>query len=74
MASAAKLVNASPPYTVAQERSISPALRGWIQDCIVPILVQEYLATCKNHVVPDTDKVLEPESNLNSTTIARMGQ
>jgi len=74
MASAPKLANASRLHPVAQERSISPALRSWIQDCIVPILVQEYFATYKNHVVPDPDKVLERESNLNSATTARMGQ
>lgn len=59
------------PQKAMQERSISPALESWIKNCIVPILVQEYIAL-QNPVVTDDHEVLQRESR--SATAARVGQ
>jgi hypothetical protein len=53
-------------------RAISPALKSWIERCIVPILVREYLATQRVHVVKEHGEVLE--SDATSPTVARVGQ
>jgi hypothetical protein len=57
---------------VAPIRPISPALKGWIEKCIVPILVREYLATQQIQVVKEHDEVLE--SDATSATADKVGQ
>ncbi len=32
------------PHNTAQKSALSPQMRGWIDNCLVPILVREYLA------------------------------
>jgi hypothetical protein len=53
-------------------RPISPGLKSWIKNCVVPILVQEYLAIHEIEVVTERDKVVERDSN--TPTAARMGE
>jgi len=53
-------------------RPISPALKGWIENCIVPILVREYLATQRIQVVSERNEVLDSGATL--ATAARVAQ
>jgi hypothetical protein len=59
-------------FPVAPIRPISPALKSWIEKCIVPILVREYLATQQIDVVTEHDEVLE--SDATSVTATKEGQ
>jgi hypothetical protein len=67
-----RFVNADISLAVAPIRPISPALKSWIEKCIVPILVREYLATQQIDVVTEYDEVLE--SDATSVTAAKEGQ
>jgi hypothetical protein len=69
MASAAPIDRSSK---VTPIRPISPDVKSWIKNCIVPILVREYLATQEIQIVNERDEVLE--SNATSATAARVGQ
>jgi len=53
-------------------RPISPALKGWIENCIMPILVREYLAPQKIHVVSERNEMLETDAT--SSTAATVAQ
>jgi hypothetical protein len=53
-------------------RPISPDLKNWIRNCIVPILVREYLATQKIQIVSDCNEVLE--TAVTSATAAKVAQ
>ena len=67
-----RLVSADIILAATPIRPISPALKSWIEKCIVPILVREYLATQQIHVVKEHDEVLE--SDATSATAAKVGQ
>jgi len=51
-------------------REISPALKSWLKNCIVPILVREYIANQQIQVESASDKVVERDS----ASAVRMGQ
>jgi hypothetical protein len=51
-------------------RLISPDLKSWIKNCIVPILVREYLATQQIQIVSERDEVLE--SDVTTAIAARV--
>ena len=53
-------------------QAISPALKSWIEKCIVPILVREYLATHQVHLVNEHGEVLESDATF--ATVAKVGQ
>jgi hypothetical protein len=65
MASAEKIAKNTAP-----DRSISPALKSWIKNCVVPILVREYLTDEKIEVVSATNEVVESLS----TSAVKVGQ
>jgi hypothetical protein len=53
-------------------KPIAPTVRSWIKNCIVPILVREYLSTQNIQVVSGGDEVLEGDAT--SDTATRVGQ
>jgi hypothetical protein len=66
----ARAVQSDQSPKVTPNRPISPDLKSWIKNCIVPILVREYLATQQIQIVSERDEVLE--SDVTTATAARV--
>ena len=48
-----------------RDSALSPEMKSWIDNCLVPILIKEYLAESQNAVA--TPAILVAESNAEST-------
>lgn len=72
MASAAKVVRMPKVQKIAPGRTVSPAMKSWIRNCIVPALVQEFLATRSANlsIMSERHKVIE--SGRSTATATRV--
>lgn len=55
------------------DQALSPALKSWIKDCIVPILVREYITTLRNQVESERAGVVESHSGFNFKSATAVG-
>jgi len=67
-----KVVRMPEARKAAPGRTISPAMKSWIRNCIVPTLVQEFLATRNANLfaMDEPNKVIE--SGRNTATATRV--
>ena len=52
-----------PPshHNTAQRSALSPQMRSWVDNCLVPILVREYLAQleCEKSLAPEAKAAVD---------------
>ncbi len=52
-----------PPshHNTAQKSTLSPQMRSWVDNCLVPILVREYLARleCEKSLAPSAEPAVD---------------
>jgi len=72
MTAAAKLVRMPKAQKAAPGRTISPAMKSWIRNCIVPALVQEFLATRNANLFAMDERNKVIESGRNTATATRV--
>lgn len=74
MASAAKIVKMPEARNATPIRAISPAMKSWIRNCIVPTLVREYLAEKKANVPVEGAACKVVKSDSYAATPRRVGR